>query len=483
MKKALFITLCVFILIPSFSLICFAALGDVQTIISPLNEPLPSIEDTGSGMKYTCYFMRQDSSSGSILSKVEFTLVGNQSVIYYQRNYNQWYLWCDNPVNYTITEYDIVTGSFIAYYEYVAQTDSNTSIFPDQIHVYAIKPRPGYFPSSQVYNSTLNGAYYYLPDQLQKKINNSNGYYTDWIQWAPDIPVVHTYKSFCSEPISDELNRYFILAGTDQQYLYCIHYFLSEFITFNDNIVIQSTGSVQTEYQFNIKNLFCPYVDLNNYGLELSLNCDGDLLQLLNANGSSIITYDIQVAKYNLVDGSYVASYVFSDIVLSNNKIPLNIDLGDAEDYDSAKFYGVMFQDTSTQYHLNFLACTWALDPDFISWRETVSNYLDLIYRALTESSESVTVNNDLSAYDEMQSARDALQVTDANGQTVDAAAQVEIAFSEAASGIGDIGEGVSSINGMITQLLSSHPLVVVPLVVALALGLIVTILGKNKSD
>lgn len=464
MKKTLTIFICFLIMILPFS---FPVFAEVVNITTPLHEPQPVYEVLSDRIHITFYWV-QNVSNQDLLFEIEASYPLGTNM-YFMKSGVGMFRTDQQPIEITQNSYVLSDGSLKA--------SGNDPMSNYQSTVDGITYKYFKWCAMQL------GSFFY-PDNPAIKIDLPLYEQKYSITWAPDLPYVHTYKSYTSEPVCDDLNRYFILAGENNSYLYVIHYFLSEAVTFENNVVVAAPGSVETSYQFSVKNLFCPYIDLTNSGFELSINCDSDMLQLINANGSHIITYDLQVAQYNLLDGQYVASYVFTDLVLTQNKIPLNVNLGNPEDYDSAKFYGVFYQDTSTTYHLNFLACTFSIDPDFEVWKDQVNQYLELIYQALTESEEEpATIADDMSAYDEMQSAKDALQVTDENGSEIDAAEQVEIAFSEAASGMADLSDGVQSVNGLISDLLLVHPYVIIPLIVALALGLVVTILGKNKSD
>ena len=139
----------------------------------------------------------------------------------------------------------------------------------------------------------------------------------------------------------------------------------------------------------------------------------------------------------------------------------------------------------------NFTLNMMVFARDFNDWYHSYyipktdeTNYLlEQILDYLTQEIEEVTINDDMSSFDEMESARDDLQVTDQNGSVVNAADQAEVVFSEAASGLDELSPAVLSVNNFINDFIFGKTILLIPLIVGLALGLIVTILGKNKSD
>lgn len=457
MKKKIIVFISSLIIMVSPLFILNASADSIQAIMP---EPVPVYEVVNNEAHVVFYWV---SSLQGTICLTEYNAYFPLSTHFIVQSTR---LFFDNqPNSGSIVNYNIQTGSLVA-------TES-----ADGVYINVNNP----FLNPPVYykwcNSTQNNGFFPINENIQ--INNQGSPLYDIVWGTNSIPVVY-HRSFLPEPVCDEYNRYFVLAGDENEYIYVLRYFMSESYIYQ----VENSISPNNTVQAFLRNLVCPYVDLNNNGLQLSLNVDSDLFALLNATTqSTYLFYDLQVAKYNLIDGQFLQSWVYTDIEMSDDPVVLDVDLGDAEDYDSAQFWGVMFQDTSTRYHYNLLACSWAQDPDFISWRQSIENYLDLIYSILSESEESATIEQDTSGMDEMMSARDALEVTDSNGDPVDPAQQVEVAFSQAAEGLSQVAPGVVSVNNLITQLFATHPLVTVPIIVALALGLIVTILGKDKSD
>lgn len=137
----------------------------------------------------------------------------------------------------------------------------------------------------------------------------------------------------------------------------------------------------------------------------------------------------------------------------------------------------------------------YSLVNNGIAWLESVfydnlnnkwtvtNNHILSIYNLLNESEETVPIEADTSGVAAMESAKNDLVVTNASGQVVDAGDAAAVGLSEAAEQIGEIAQPVSTINQLMQTIIFDKPKLLLPVIVALGLGLMVTILGKNKSD
>ena len=114
---------------------------------------------------------------------------------------------------------------------------------------------------------------------------------------------------------------------------------------------------------------------------------------------------------------------------------------------------------------------------------EITNQYLISIYNLLNETDETMTIEDDTSGVAAMESAKNDLVVTNAAGQAVDAGDAAAAGLSQAAEQIGEIAQPVSTINQLMQTIVFDKPKLLLPIIVALGLGLMVTILGKNKSD
>lgn len=150
---------------------------------------------------------------------------------------------------------------------------------------------------------------------------------------------------------------------------------------------------------------------------------------------------------------------------------------------------------STSQQILSQLQSFYSLVSDHFTWFKTTfydnlnqkwtftNNYLVSIYNLLNETDETMTIEDDTSGVAAMESAKNALVVTNASGQAVDAGDAAAVGLSEAAQQIGEIAQPVGTINQLMQTIVFDKPKLLLPVIVALGLGLMVTILGKNKSD
>lgn len=150
---------------------------------------------------------------------------------------------------------------------------------------------------------------------------------------------------------------------------------------------------------------------------------------------------------------------------------------------------------STTQSILSQIQAFYTLVADNWTWLKTTfyntlnqkwditNSYLLSIYNLLNETDETYLIDADTSQLNEMESAKNALVVTDQNGNNVDPAQAAAVGLSEAASQIGSLSTPVQTINGLMQSIVFDKPILLLPLIVGLGLGLMVTILGKNKSD
>ena len=474
MKRFLVLCFSLFVLYLSI-LPGFAALGDVHTVQSPLARPEVSAVTSGSSTTYTCAFMRQteagpsnEAPAGSYLSIVTFTIPSSMDVVFYPRNYNSWFLWVAAPIYYEINEYDIETGAFREHYSRSSATYPNP---PDSVNTYFISPREGYYPSQTVYNSHLLGAYWYLPSEIQIKSGSSQGYYADWVQWSV-APIESTQlHSFTSEPVYDYLNRYIILAGASDGYIYHLSYYapvLSEYEESDPAF----WGLVSSDY------FFAPQLTLSDFGLSLSLYVNSDLLTMWENgyDGGILSTYDLLITKYKLSDGQYVSSSLFTGYVAQSTT--LNYSFGSVSDFTQVKTYGVHYLDNSTSRHFNFLSCIWEYDPDFVTWQNSISSSLNSILSVLRGDDQptGLPVDSDVAQnVDEYVSGE-----ADILGRMDSVDSGLDNIFSDANSDLSSNSAGFSFIKYLIeTFVLGISPIYIV-VFFSLTFGLIVLIIGRS---
>lgn len=331
----------------------------------------------------------------------------------------------------------------------------------------------------QGYTPNKNNVPYYYIKPSEIPILASQNIVDPYINWAAIIPYFHSYTSYISEPIPDPYNRYIVIAGEEQQYIYLLSFALSDLTMFDSQSISQGGDEVDLTFS----NVFTPCIKLDNNQLKLEIDIDPQIFYILN-NTNTLYEYNLMLSKYKLLDGQYIESTLYNGSI-NSSVTSLSFDFGSVTDFDSIKTYGVQFIDSlNSNIHYNLLSCSWGHDPEFETWQENILFFLEGIYNLMnTSEDETVTISDDTSALNEMQSAENDLVVTDESGNVVDPVQAVGNNFSEAASQIGELSAPVSSINGLLQLLIFDKPKLVLPIIVALALGLLVTILGKNKSD
>lgn len=460
----------------------------VPGVSSPLDEPDVEFYTDQNGKHLSFYSVFYDTQPTSrYLYKLyvyEATFPVDSEPVFYigMKNWFVININCDKSFQYTITDINVQDGTVGYSSSNTATTMSSASYgFVDPAHLYHSKIT---FPAN-ANNYDIYG-YYSMPSNLTRVYyqDNQNLLPFSWevspfVSWNAVVPYVHSYSSYLSEPIYDPYNRYFVLAGEENQYLFLVSFSLSEYT------IIESQQVDQSAFQTILYNLFTPQLILDSNQLKLQVSIDQNTLQILSNNYSDhLYNYKVMVAKYNLLDGQYISSSLYNGLV-TTSVTPMSFDFGAVNSYDSIKTYGIQYIDnSSSSLHYNFLRCSWGHDPDFESWRDNVLYYLQSIYDLLNqEAEETVTIADDTSALNEMESAKNDLVITNENGEAVDAAEAASQNFSMAAEQIGELAEPVGVINQLMQEVIFSKPKLVLPIIVALALGLLVTILGKNKSD
>lgn len=475
LRRYFCIVTCVIILC-SLSVPAFAALGDVTEVQSPLSRPEVSVVTSGSSSTYTCAFMRQveagpsnEAAAGSYLNILTFTIPSSMDVVFYPRNYNSWYLWVAAPMYFDVSVYDIETGYLIE--SYTDTTNNNDTHYPDSVHTYYMSPRIGYYPSQTVYNSHLLGAYWYLPSEVQIKSGSSQGYYADWVQWAVAPLDSHILHSFTSEPVYDYLNRYIVLGGQSDGYIYHLGYYAPQVAAYVDS---GTTNTTTLTYDY----FFAPQLTLTDSGLSLSLHVNSDLYQFWTQvnSGGMLTDYEVMISKYRLSDGQYLGSSLFTGSV--DHDTTLSYSFGSVGDFSSIKLYGVHYKDESTSRHFNLLSCLWSYDPDFATWRASVSSDLQSILSVLRGDGVQPSLPSDqevASNVDEYVSAEG-----DIIGRMDSVDSDLDSVFDDAGDGFSENASGF----GFIKHLLETFVFGISPLYIvvffSLTFGVVVMIIGRS---
>ena len=474
MKKGVLIVLSLLIFLPSFSFLSFA-IDQPAFVNSPLPEPVasysvengvahlvfhqifyelgyPDIYGTGNGpylVSYDCHY------------PVSNTVYVTSSAVYSGLASSA------NNVTYTTEIYRISDGAFM--------TSNYNSLPYGPLSIYGNN-----YPNMYVYcglgrsySPNATTPYFRIIPSGINEIQSHN-LVNPYVNWGVNPAPVSVFHSSLSEPVADQYNRYIVLGSHDSQsaFLYMISFNEIEF-----EFTSSSTGTRNVSHNGQLWSLTCAISD-DDIGIGFLFQPPSTLDQL------SYMKFEMMFSKYDLLTGEYLGSQLFGDVQTSASfEIDVSSFFDSPDEYGSICVYGISCFIDGPVYHR--FSCIWQTDPDFVTWRASVEDYLDKIYNILNKEveAEDVTIDSDMSAVEEAESARDDLKVTDENGDPIDAAEQVEVAFSEAASGFGDLSDSIVGINGLINTMFFQHPIVLLPIIVALALGLLVTILGKNKSD
>lgn len=441
-----------------------------DAIQSPILEPVPQTYSDSLGLHVKMQWVlleRRGSSDVYCLHVYDCVFPSNTQlrVNVYFNGLNAAFRSTEQPLSGTHEVYDVQTGEYLIA-ESITLANWNYTVDSVAYRYYV-----------RVVNCVNNG-FFDASDSFVVEASWATQYE---IEWAHEETPLNYYSTLLAEPVADEYNRYFALVGETYKYLFQVHFWASEMIT------LQLTNPDQTtETYFDIRGLFAPVVRLENNVLSVSYECvDPDMLDLLNATTQAEIQgLKIQITKYDFYTGAYEDSFLFEYFQVANSGYTFQYNLGNYNDYDAIGVWGVYYDSFNSSYHYNKLACVWSYNPSFEQWQTNTLQFLQLIYNVLSQQpEEDPTINDDMSAVNEVESVIDSLQPTDENGQRIDTAEKVQSELNRANAEIESLRTGASSLNRTMENFLFMDPLFYVPLLVALALGLVITILGKNKSD
>ena len=289
----------------------------------------------------------------------------------------------------------------------------------------------------------------------------------DFVRWATVAPQWEILKSYMSEPVCDRYNRYMVLGTTEHTYLYWLSLtqYQIEYVDSTETLDLTTTGS-----PYNI------VIRYDQTGVKLAWE-----YKTLDYASQPLcqLVYQMRMYKFDLENGTYIGAWSFEGTATSETQ-GIDVSAAFGETYTSVDVKGLCFVTTEV---VNKATIKWAYEPMWEEWKTQQERYLQRIIALLEQTGEAETINADESQKNEMQSARDALAVTDENGSKVGAGEAAGQALSEAAEEFDKVGDGVEAVNGIMNNILFKQPIVLLPLIVALGLGIVVTVLGKNKSD
>lgn len=382
-----------------------------------------------------------------------------------------------------------------------------------------------YFPRSWgMYAGPSVFVHYWVPDGVTVYDNLGTYSVADWVDWAVD-PAENIFYSHLDRPVQDPYNRFIVGYNRQSKEGVLIHFNVAlsgVFSGFND-----FAGSLPVSGELDLSDLLANsqgYYDSTGQFYQTSFDQNGDTIDFTLSSGSisfsgnlnqwldgstwspeldfssgtetykfyqpSILYnnygavnahYNIICSVYNLLDGTLKNQYIFDSVLSNSNSIDLNIgtplsDLG----VTHVLTFGTLYK-PQLNNGLNWGSVMWSVDPVVVQWRSDVSSKLDQIIELLRDSTgeEPTTISRDLASG--LAEAEEALQPKDADGNPINVADEAQKVFDDSLDQIDELRPGIQFIQDS-TSFLFERPIVLLPVFVALTLGLLITIIGKNKS-
>lgn len=497
---------------------------------SPMSEPVPEKIVNGDGTTtYSVYVMRaavggsadQDRTS---LFRMTFTVPDSSTNLLYLPNQQ------GGAINITSS-----TGTAVSEQFYVDSGELGTTFIRSSPYVENYQLQTGYttgfgfvnsyFPRSWgMYAGPSVFVHYWVPDGVQVYDNLGSYSVADWVDWAVD-PAENIFYSHLDRPVQDPYNRYIVGYNRQSKEGVLIHFNVAlsgVFSGFND-----FAGSLPVSGELDLSDLLANsqgYYDSTGQFYQTSFDQNGDTIDFTLSSGSisfsgnlnqwldgstwspeldfssgiesykfyqpSILYnnygavnahYNIICSVYNLLDGTLKNQYIFDSVLSNSNSIDLNIgtplsDLG----VTHILTFGTLYK-PQVNNGLNWGSVVWSVDPVVVQWRSDISSKLDSIIELLRDSTgeEPTTISRDLASG--LAQAEEALQPKDAEGNPINVADEAQRVFDDSLEQVDALRPAFQVINSGLS-VITSRPLLMVPIIVALTLGLLITIIGKNKS-
>lgn len=468
------------------------------TINSPLVEPEPfySLDSGNLYLRFYGVFQYEnDPANGSECILVEYNLYwdGLPSDLQIRLpNVNDMAVRASYEVDFnrsTSIYYNVSTGNIISSGPFANHTSGSNPI--------TMYVAGGNFPR----NTAVSG-YLITPSEVDV-FNNVNKFMaTPFVHWSSKPPKHNIYHSHLSEPISDDINRYFIVDDK----LYWLSYRLQgAYALVNDventsnvesytsegeyiGIVQQSNlngllsfGSQTTvdDYEvFPIKiednrvfndSLLYPALYYTSSGLSLNLIIDDIGIAVAIGVNKLYVDYTIYLSSFNLEDGTYISSKYYSgaNLITSNFVVESSV----TESLSDIKCYGIAFQNIDN-LPCNLSDIQFGYDLEFVQWRETMLNMLTQIYNALSGQEVTTASYTQPSWSNELKEAEPSTRVS---------ADEVNSVLGQSFDSVDPDLELKSKMQEWVN--LFSIPKLITACVFALAMGTIILTVGKKKSD
>lgn len=360
----------------------------------------------------------------------------------------------------------------------------------------------GYYQASLQYNilPSNNGGYYYICTSDIPLVSQAEPFVT----WATSVPQQVQYQSYLPEPQWDLHNRYVVVNDT----LYWISYYVNSayiqqmsvesgsqvyqqsasgtedgtyldmstsayfYYHANDSItyngIVYYPVSIQ-DMSLSFEDMICPcLVSGSTWRLSFDTDFFADYFNILNG---FLLDYRIYVSSFDLITGEYIESIYSENTQLNNQDI--NINIGLPEEVSSIYCYGVNFINRSN-LPVNLASIVWSYDFDFATWRDDMYSKLDAIYNLLSQSDvPSTTAPVDYASLLDPEPTVSGYDAEDAGSLLAGAVSDVNV----------ELGDGMDWGRNQINDFATGVPELFIVLILALAFGLTIMILGKKKSD
>lgn len=531
-KKFTHLLICAGVLILSVSPVSFlSASAAPARLRSPMTEPVPERIINGDGTSTYSVYVMVAAVGGTVeqdrtrLFRMTFTVSDSSDNLLYLPNQQ------GGSINTTS-----VSGTAVSEEFFIDNGQAgtvylrNNTISLESYMIYSgytggFRFVNSYFPRSWgTYSGPSVFVHYWVPDGVQVYDNLGNYSVADWVDWAVD-PTQNIFYSHIDRPVQDPFNRYVVGYNRRSKEGVLIHFNIAlsgVFSGFNDFV-----GSLPVSGELDLSDLLANsqgYYDSTGQFFQTSFDQNGDTIDFTLSSGSisfsgelnqwfdgsawspeldfssgsetykfyqpSILYnnygavnahYNIICSVYNLLDGTLKNQYIFDSVLSNSSSIDLNIgtplsDLG----VTHILTFGTLYK-PQVNNGLNWGSVVWSVDPVVVQWRSDVSLKLDSIIDLLRSSGgeEPTTVSRDLASG--LAAAEEALQPKDPDGNPINVAVEAQKVFDDSLNQVDALRPAFQVINSGLS-VITSRPLLMVPIIVALTLGLLITIIGKNKS-
>ena len=491
-KIVRFIALILSVVCASVSLfICASALGTPSFVVSSLVQPVPVVEGVD---RHYYMIMQYDTSTSTAVTLRGSTILVDYHLVFQSEpslqfsTYGGWggmHIISTVPFTATVSQTNVVTGSVLGSNSYTSGTNQ---YFPNKYLV----------SSSTIPDFNHLSGYYFLDNTVTSMPSQASPFVT----FSPPVPDQTQYRSSLPAPVWDVHNRYIVI--NDELFwlsLYIDNLWVNPITgsvsQSSDNLTAVVTGNasdptdgdlyynynVSITYQdkeyycaqyngidYSFEDMCCPALIYSSSGSRLTISFD-QLSGIYSSIQDILVDYRIYCSSFDLVSGEYIESVYSAQGQVGNADININISCPDS--IESIYCYGVEFQNPQN-LPVNLGSVLWSYDLDFASWRTDIASKLDAIYALLSQTSVPTT-----SAPKDYGTA-----VSDVSDLPTYNASDVVGVLNSAVSDVNaNLSSGIEWGQGWFARIYHDIPELFIVVVLALAFGLVLLVLGKKKSD